>query len=184
MDLWYVHSSTSPETRLTSESVQVTAPDRPTSPSAQTKTAGDSPTTTDHRPQLQHSCPTCSKRVCWRLSSSLVRGPSVDLRFCRLRTWLVIVCDLLGECGLELMYGSAEISGHTWSHPYLYAPLVSSPRSKLTTICCSTTLSNEAIIAELAWSKAVIKAITGVTPNTLRPPYGGPSLPPPLSHSH
>ncbi|KAL8293381.1 hypothetical protein RQP46_000082 [Phenoliferia psychrophenolica] len=47
-----------------------------------------------------------------------------------------------------------QISVHTWAHSML------------------TTLSNEGIIAELAWSKAIIKAVTGVTPNTMRPPYG------------
>ncbi|KAK4702111.1 hypothetical protein P7C70_g4116, partial [Phenoliferia sp. Uapishka_3] len=47
-----------------------------------------------------------------------------------------------------------QISVHTWAHSSL------------------TTLSNEGIIAELAWSKAIIKAVTGVTPNTMRPPYG------------
>lgn len=48
-----------------------------------------------------------------------------------------------------------EISVHTWSHNSL------------------TTLTNEEIIAELGWSKAVIKAVLGVTPTTMRPPYGG-----------
>ncbi|KAI5475932.1 chitin deacetylase, carbohydrate esterase family 4 protein [Pseudohyphozyma bogoriensis] len=47
-----------------------------------------------------------------------------------------------------------QISVHTWAHSSL------------------TTLTNEGIIAELAWSKAIIKAVTGVTPNTMRPPYG------------
>ena len=48
-----------------------------------------------------------------------------------------------------------HISVHTWSHA---APL--------------TTLTNEQIIAELGWSKKVIKDILGVTPNTMRPPFG------------
>jgi peptidoglycan/xylan/chitin deacetylase (PgdA/CDA1 family) len=47
-----------------------------------------------------------------------------------------------------------QIGVHTWSHPPL------------------TTLSNEAIIAELGWTKKVIKDVLGVTPNTMRPPYG------------
>jgi peptidoglycan/xylan/chitin deacetylase (PgdA/CDA1 family) len=47
-----------------------------------------------------------------------------------------------------------QIAVHTWSHPSL------------------TTLSNEQIIAELGWSKKVIKDILGVTPNMMRPPYG------------
>lgn len=50
--------------------------------------------------------------------------------------------------------GGHQIAVHTWSHPPL------------------TTLSNEEIIAELGWSKKVIKDVLGVTPNTMRPPYG------------
>jgi peptidoglycan/xylan/chitin deacetylase (PgdA/CDA1 family) len=50
--------------------------------------------------------------------------------------------------------GQHQIAVHTWSHPYL------------------TTLSNEAIIAELGWTKKVIKDVLGVTPNIMRPPYG------------
>ncbi|KAF9515384.1 carbohydrate esterase family 4 protein [Hydnum rufescens UP504] len=47
-----------------------------------------------------------------------------------------------------------QLSVHTWSHPDL------------------TTLTNEQIIAELGWTKKAIHDITGVTPNTWRPPYG------------
>ncbi|KAF8649844.1 hypothetical protein AX16_005607 [Volvariella volvacea WC 439] len=47
-----------------------------------------------------------------------------------------------------------QIAVHTWSHPEL------------------TTLTNEQIIAELGWSKKVIKDVLGVTPNMMRPPYG------------
>lgn len=47
-----------------------------------------------------------------------------------------------------------QIAVHTWSHPYL------------------TTLTNEQVIAELGWTKKVIKDVTGVTPNMMRPPYG------------
>ncbi|KAF8605852.1 hypothetical protein BDV93DRAFT_604872 [Ceratobasidium sp. AG-I] len=47
-----------------------------------------------------------------------------------------------------------EISLHTWSHRAL------------------TTLSNEEIIAELGWNRKAIKDITGVSPKTMRPPYG------------
>lgn len=47
-----------------------------------------------------------------------------------------------------------QISVHTWSHPYL------------------TKLRNEEIVAELGWSKQVIRDTIGVTPNTFRPPYG------------
>ncbi|KAG8696779.1 chitin deacetylase [Ceratobasidium sp. 394] len=50
--------------------------------------------------------------------------------------------------------GGHQLSVHTWSHPSL------------------TTLTNDQIIAELGWTKQAIKAITGVTPNTMRPPYG------------
>ncbi|CAG8776553.1 9510_t:CDS:2, partial [Acaulospora colombiana] len=41
-----------------------------------------------------------------------------------------------------------------WSHPAL------------------TTLTNEQIVAELGWTAKIIKDVTGVTPNTFRPPYG------------
>lgn len=47
-----------------------------------------------------------------------------------------------------------QISVHTWSHHPL------------------TTLTNAEIVAELGWSKEVIRSVIGVTPNTMRPPYG------------
>lgn len=47
-----------------------------------------------------------------------------------------------------------EISVHTWSHPAL------------------TKLTNEQIVAELGWTRKAIQAVTGVTPTTMRPPYG------------
>jgi peptidoglycan/xylan/chitin deacetylase (PgdA/CDA1 family) len=53
----------------------------------------------------------------------------------------------------EYMAGH-QLSVHTWSHPYL------------------TKLTNEQIVAELGWTKKVIHDVTGVTPNTFRPPYG------------
>lgn len=53
----------------------------------------------------------------------------------------------------EYMTGH-QLAVHTWSHPSL------------------TTLTNEQIVAELGWTKKVIKDVTGVTPNTWRPPYG------------
>lgn len=53
----------------------------------------------------------------------------------------------------EYMKGH-QLSVHTWSHTAL------------------TTQSNEAILLELLWTMKVIKDITGVTPNTMRPPYG------------
>ncbi|PPQ66102.1 hypothetical protein CVT26_010903 [Gymnopilus dilepis] len=54
----------------------------------------------------------------------------------------------------EEYMGQHQIAVHTWSHPPL------------------TTLSNEEIIAELGWTKKIIKDVTGVTPNMMRPPYG------------
>lgn len=53
----------------------------------------------------------------------------------------------------EYMAGH-EISVHTWSH----RPL--------------TSLTNEQIVAELGWTRKAIKAVLGVTPLTMRPPYG------------
>jgi len=53
----------------------------------------------------------------------------------------------------EYMAGH-QLSTHTWSHPYL------------------TTLTNEQVIAELGWTREAIRQITGVSPNTMRPPYG------------
>ncbi|PSR80727.1 hypothetical protein PHLCEN_2v6643 [Hermanssonia centrifuga] len=47
-----------------------------------------------------------------------------------------------------------QIAVHTWSHPYM------------------TTVSTEGLIAELGWSKKIIKDVTGVTPIYFRPPYG------------
>jgi peptidoglycan/xylan/chitin deacetylase (PgdA/CDA1 family) len=53
----------------------------------------------------------------------------------------------------EFMLGH-QLSVHTWSHPSL------------------TTLTNEQVIAELGWTAKIIKEVTGLTPNTMRPPYG------------
>ncbi|KAI0306078.1 hypothetical protein B0F90DRAFT_1695859 [Multifurca ochricompacta] len=53
----------------------------------------------------------------------------------------------------EYMAGH-EISVHTWSH----RPL--------------TSLSNEQIVAELGWTRKAIQTVLGVTPTTMRPPYG------------
>ncbi|CDO70236.1 Carbohydrate Esterase Family 4 protein [Trametes cinnabarina] len=47
-----------------------------------------------------------------------------------------------------------QIAVHTWSHPEM------------------TTLTNDQIIAELGWSKKIIKDVLGVTPTYWRPPYG------------
>jgi len=49
---------------------------------------------------------------------------------------------------------SHEISVHTWSHPSL------------------TALNNSQIVAELGWTRKAIKDVLGVTPTTMRPPYG------------
>ncbi|KAA1469047.1 glycoside hydrolase/deacetylase [Dentipellis sp. KUC8613] len=53
----------------------------------------------------------------------------------------------------EYMKGH-ELSVHTWSH----RPL--------------TSLTNEQIVAELGWTRAAIKAVLGVTPTSMRPPFG------------
>lgn len=53
----------------------------------------------------------------------------------------------------EYMAGH-EISVHTWSHHPL------------------TSLTNEQIVAELGWTRKAIQKVLGVTPTTMRPPYG------------
>ncbi|KAJ8469598.1 hypothetical protein ONZ45_g16840 [Pleurotus djamor] len=53
----------------------------------------------------------------------------------------------------EYMRGH-EISVHTWSHKPL------------------TSLTNEQIVAELGWTRKAIKTVLGVTPLTMRPPFG------------
>ena len=53
----------------------------------------------------------------------------------------------------EYMAGH-EISVHTWSHKHL------------------TSLTNEQIVAELGWTRHAIKQVLGVTPTTMRPPFG------------
>ncbi|KAF8261653.1 hypothetical protein EI94DRAFT_1605585 [Lactarius quietus] len=53
----------------------------------------------------------------------------------------------------EYMAGH-EISVHTWSH----RPL--------------TSLTNEQVVAELGWTRKAIQEVLGVTPTTMRPPYG------------
>ncbi|TFK18270.1 glycoside hydrolase/deacetylase, partial [Coprinopsis marcescibilis] len=47
-----------------------------------------------------------------------------------------------------------QIAIHTWSH----TPL--------------TTLTDDQVIAELGWSKEIIREVLGVTPTHMRPPYG------------
>ncbi|RPD76874.1 hypothetical protein L226DRAFT_532889 [Lentinus tigrinus ALCF2SS1-7] len=53
----------------------------------------------------------------------------------------------------EYMAGH-EISVHTWSHPPL------------------TSLTNEQLVAEFGWTRHAIQTVLGVTPTTMRPPYG------------
>ncbi|KAF4593027.1 chitin deacetylase [Pleurotus pulmonarius] len=53
----------------------------------------------------------------------------------------------------EYMRGH-EISVHTWSH----RPL--------------TSLTTEQVVAELGWTRKAIKTVLGVTPTTMRPPFG------------
>ncbi|KAG2003220.1 chitin deacetylase [Coprinopsis cinerea AmutBmut pab1-1] len=56
---------------------------------------------------------------------------------------------------LQAQYdGGHQIAIHGWSHKEM------------------TTLSDEEIIAELGWSKKIIRDAIGVTPNMWRPPYG------------
>ncbi|KIY71912.1 carbohydrate esterase family 4 protein [Cylindrobasidium torrendii FP15055 ss-10] len=53
----------------------------------------------------------------------------------------------------EYMSGH-EIAVHTWSHTHL------------------TQQTTEQIVAELGWTRKAIKEVLGVTPTTMRPPYG------------
>ncbi|KAF9006049.1 hypothetical protein BDQ17DRAFT_1239435 [Cyathus striatus] len=55
---------------------------------------------------------------------------------------------------LEEYMAGHEISVHTWSH----RPL--------------TSLTNEQVVAELGWTRKAIKRVLGVTPTTMRPPFG------------
>ncbi|KAF9542711.1 glycoside hydrolase/deacetylase, partial [Agrocybe pediades] len=54
----------------------------------------------------------------------------------------------------EYMAGH-EVSVHTWSHS---KPL--------------TSLTNAELVAELGWTRQIIKDVIGVTPTTMRPPWG------------
>ncbi|KAF8630464.1 hypothetical protein AX15_002913 [Amanita polypyramis BW_CC] len=55
---------------------------------------------------------------------------------------------------LEEYMSGHEISVHTWSHKPL------------------TSLTNAQIVAELGWTRKAIKHVLGVTPTTMRPPFG------------
>ncbi|KAL7410637.1 hypothetical protein BDY24DRAFT_170772 [Mrakia frigida] len=71
-------------------------------------------------------------------------------------TFFVIGSRIIGQPDVlrdEHMRGH-EIAGHSWSHPQL------------------TTLTNEQIVAELGWTRKLIKDIIGVTTLTFRPPQG------------
>ena len=71
-------------------------------------------------------------------------------------TWFVVGSRVVTDPATlvaEYLTGH-QISIHTWSHPAL------------------TSLTNEEIVAELAWTAKAIKDTIGVTPNTFRPPYG------------
>ncbi|KIM26828.1 carbohydrate esterase family 4 protein [Serendipita vermifera MAFF 305830] len=58
----------------------------------------------------------------------------------------------------EYMTGH-ELSVHTWSHGG-------------TNLLGLTQMTNRQIVAELGWTKKIIKDVTGVTPTTMRPPFG------------
>jgi len=55
---------------------------------------------------------------------------------------------------LEEYMAGHEISVHTWSHRHL------------------TSLTTAQIVAELGWTRHAIKQVLGVTPTTMRPPFG------------
>jgi len=55
---------------------------------------------------------------------------------------------------LEEYMAGHEISVHTWSHHPL------------------TSMTNEQIVAELGWTRRAIQKVLGVTPTTMRPPFG------------
>lgn len=104
----------------------------------------------------------CPNKATW--GASFDDGPSPDtpilldyLAKHNLTTTFFVVGSRVLSRPAMLQYeyeAGNQISVHTWSHPAL------------------TTLTNEQIVAELGWSKKVIKDVLGVTPNTMRPPYG------------
>jgi len=105
---------------------------------------------------------TCGKPDTW--GSSYDDGPSdytndlLDyLQTNNILTTFFVVGSRVAErpvpAQAEYMLGH-QLAVHTWSHSYL------------------TTQTTEEIIAELGWSKKVIKDVIGVTPNVMRPPYG------------
>ncbi|KAI8373525.1 chitin deacetylase [Choanephora cucurbitarum] len=58
------------------------------------------------------------------------------------------------DAAIRAYQSGHTLCAHTWSHPKM------------------TSLTNEAIVAELYWSVRAIKEATGVTPRCWRPPYG------------
>ncbi len=58
----------------------------------------------------------------------------------------------------EYMTGH-ELSVHTWSHGG-------------TNLLGLTQMTNEQVVAELGWTRKIIKDVTGVSPTTMRPPFG------------
>ena len=65
-----------------------------------------------------------------------------------------------------------ELSVHTWSH-HVMSLSFSKAHCRFTRHYQPlTSLTNEQIVAELGWTREAIKRVTGVTPTTMRPPYG------------
>ena len=104
----------------------------------------------------------CPDKMTWGLSYDDGPSPFTPLLLDYLNeqkiktTFFVVGSRVLSRPDmLQSEYGSGhQISVHTWSHPYL------------------TKLTNEEIVAELGWTMKVIRDTIGVTPNTMRPPYG------------
>lgn len=85
-------------------------------------------------------------------SSSLAVVPSHTLLYFKRNIWRSTKCK--GSNSHVNIILTLHSAVHTWSHPYL------------------STLTNDQIIAELGWTKKIIKDTLGVTPNMMRPPYG------------
>jgi len=105
---------------------------------------------------------TCPNKYQWGLTHDDGPGPYTPnllqyLESVNLRTTFFVIGSRAIEypytVQTEYMTGH-QICVHTWSHPYM------------------TTLTTEQVVAELGWAKAILKAITGVTPLCWRPPYG------------
>ena len=81
------------------------------------------------------------------------------------------------------MFGH-EISVHTWSHPVSHPPSFLSSYfffSLFVFLCVLltpkiikhlTSLNNEQVVAELGYTRKAIRSILGITPLTMRPPFG------------